>query len=273
MAKAKGYIHGVTGAEQERLYAQARYLEPMVFAGVSYPRGARLIEPGCGVGAETEILLRRFPTLRIEGLDVSPEQVRGARERFAGKPAGRRARFTVGDAAATGFPARSFDGAFLCWLLEHVAHPLPILRELRRVLKPGAVLHGIEVMNSSLVFHPRGAGIVRVWDLLNARQRKLGGDPDVGARMGNYLKEAGFTDIRAAPYARFHDQRDRKAFAEMMRYWERLLMSAVPELKAARLADAALVRRMKADFARLRGSREGLSYYSPIKYSARVPRR
>lgn len=266
----KGYIHGTGAAEQERLYAQARYLEPMVFAGVSFPAKARLIEPGCGVGAETEILLRRFPGARIEAVDRSPEQVEGARRRFAGRKAASRVRFSVGDAAALPFPSRSFDGAFVCWLLEHVPAPLAALKELRRVLKPGAVVHGIEVMNSSLVLSPEAPAIRKVWDLLNARQRKLGGDPDVGPAVPNLLKAAGFRSIEAAPYPRFHDQRDRPGFVEMMRYWERLMGSALPELRAAGLADAVLLRRMRGEFARLRRAKDGLSYYSPIKWSARA---
>jgi ubiquinone/menaquinone biosynthesis C-methylase UbiE len=266
----KGYIHGTSAAEQQRLYEQARYLEPMVFAGVSFPARARLIEPGCGVGAETEVLLRRFPGVRVEAVDRSPEQVAQARRRFAGRKAASRVRFSVGDAAALPFPPRSFDGAFVCWLLEHVPAPLAVLKELRRVLRPGAVVHGIEVMNSSLVLSPEAPAVRRVWDLLNARQRKLGGDPDVGPAMGNLLKAAGFRRISAGPYARFHDQRDKKDFTAMMRYWERLILSAVPDLKAAGLVNAALLRRLKADFARLRRSPAGLAYYSPIKFSARA---
>ncbi len=267
------YIHGFDPGEQERLRAQARYLEPMVFEGVAYPKGARIIEAGCGVGAQTEILLRRFPDARIDAFDLSPEQIAVARRRLKRAVETGRATFAVGDATRLDVPSRRYDGAFLCWVLEHVPRPAAVLKQLRRALKPGAVIHGIEVMNSSLVFEPAFPALRRYWDIFNQRQRALGGDPDVGARMGNLLHEAGFTDIRTAPYGRHYDQRDRRAFAVMIDYWERLMASGAAELLKAGATNRRGLAELKTGFARMRRSPRGLFYYSPIKYSARVPSR
>ena len=65
---APGYLHGFTPAERERLYRQARFLEFKVHDGLPYRRARQLIEVGCGVGAQTEILLRHFPELHVTGV-------------------------------------------------------------------------------------------------------------------------------------------------------------------------------------------------------------
>ncbi|MEW6719838.1 MAG: methyltransferase domain-containing protein [Thermodesulfobacteriota bacterium] len=53
-----------------------------------------ILEPGCGTGLYTRMLLEAFPGASIEGVDISAEMVRLARERIADP----RARFATGDA-------------------------------------------------------------------------------------------------------------------------------------------------------------------------------
>ena len=61
--------------EQERLAQQAKFLEPYVYEGIDLEFKKTLLEVGCGVGAQTEILLRRFPDLHIDGVDLSESQL------------------------------------------------------------------------------------------------------------------------------------------------------------------------------------------------------
>ncbi len=50
------------------------------------PARRRLIEVGCGVGAQTEILLRHFPDLHVTGVDASEPNLAAARESLASLP-------------------------------------------------------------------------------------------------------------------------------------------------------------------------------------------
>jgi len=59
------YIHGFSNEEQERLRRQAKYGEHLVFQGINFEDYKHIIEVGSGVGAQTEILLRRYPDLKI----------------------------------------------------------------------------------------------------------------------------------------------------------------------------------------------------------------
>lgn len=51
-----------------------------------------------------------------------------------------RVSITQADALHLPFKDNSFDGAFICWLLEHVQNPVGILAEAKRALKPGGVI-------------------------------------------------------------------------------------------------------------------------------------
>ena len=133
-----GYLHGFTSEEQDRLMRQARQLEPAIHDRLPFRRARSLLEVGCGVGAQTSILLRYFPDLKVTGVDRSPENLARARDNLAHCAwASERYEFVEGDAATLPFEASSYDAAFLCWILEHVADPARVLSEVRRVLRPG----------------------------------------------------------------------------------------------------------------------------------------
>ena len=57
---AADYLHGYSEDEQRRLVSQARFLEPGIYAGIDFTRATRVLEIGCGVGAQLAILRRRF---------------------------------------------------------------------------------------------------------------------------------------------------------------------------------------------------------------------
>ncbi|MCL2447553.1 MAG: class I SAM-dependent methyltransferase, partial [Polyangiaceae bacterium] len=120
------YLHGYRFEECDRLRRQAEFLASKVHEALPFASCRRLLELGCGVGAQSEILLRDFPSLHLVGVDVSPAQVEAASRRVGALYPGR-TDFLCADARRTGLGGRSFDGAFLCWVLEHVSDPLAVL--------------------------------------------------------------------------------------------------------------------------------------------------
>ena len=80
------YLHGFSRTEQERLIRQARLAESTVFHDIDMDGVRRLLEVGCGVGAQTEILLRRFPQLHVTGVDLSVSQLNAALANLGQRP-------------------------------------------------------------------------------------------------------------------------------------------------------------------------------------------
>lgn len=266
--KGADYIHGYSAKEQERLYAQARFLENMVFDGVDFSGCGRILEIGCGVGAQTKMLLERFPGSAVQAVDVSASHIERAKGYLQDDIVQGRVLIELANAERLPFAKSSFDGAFICWILEHVSRPLAVLQEIRRVLTGGGIVHGIEVMNASLYLYPDCPSVMAYWETMNRQQEAAGGDPCVGAKLGNYLLEAGFDEITTSVWTHHYDQRDRDALIGQIDYWESLLLSAAPQLLSANLVDAGLIQEMSREFARLRTDPRAVFHYTPIKFRA-----
>lgn len=267
---APGYLHGYTEQEQERLYRQARFLEKSVYANVDFSDRNRIIEVGCGVGAQTQILLERFPHLRVQGIDASRKQIARARTHLKSAIHAGRAAFHIGDALHLPYADNEFDGGFVCWFLEHVQKPVEILREVHRVLKPGGVIYCSEVLNSSLFVHPYSPATLQYWFAFNDHQWNLHGDPFVGAKLANYLLASGFQSITTQAKIEFYDNRMPKRRAEFIEYWTSLLLSGAAGLMEAGRVTEATVREMTEELGRLKHDPDAVFFYAWIQARAEV---
>ena len=120
----QGLADHIPGKEEYR--AIASYLARL-------PKGARLLDGGCGLGDWTLHFTRAgYPTL---GLDISRATVELLQRKFP------EAEFTVGDIRATGLPDACVDGYFSWGTFEHFQDGLGgCVREAFRILKPGGWL-------------------------------------------------------------------------------------------------------------------------------------
>src|ERR687891_1028886 len=81
-----GYVHGYDDRANERLRDQARTLVDLLHHDTAYPAGSRVLEAGCGVGAQTVTLAARSPDARFVSVDVSADSIAEAERR--GRSAG-----------------------------------------------------------------------------------------------------------------------------------------------------------------------------------------
>jgi ubiquinone/menaquinone biosynthesis C-methylase UbiE len=230
--EAEKYLHGFTPVEQQRLYKQARILENIIYADVDLSAVTQLLEVGSGVGAQSGILLRRFPDLFLTCLDFSETQITAARQYLSSNPVAKdRFEIMQMDASDIDLPAGTkHDGAFLCWILEHVPEPLKVLSEVRRILKPGSKVVITEVLNSSFFLDPYSPNVLQYWMRYNDLQYDMGGDPFIGGKLGNMLQSLGYTGITTKVKTIMLDNRNPVKRAEMISFWAELLMSGTDNL-------------------------------------------
>lgn len=246
--KKSDYIHGYSKTEQNRLYSQAKLLEQSVYRDVDFSHGKRILEVGSGVGAQTKILLRRFPHLQIDAIDASDSQINKAKIYLKQEVKKKSVRIQKANAQKLPFADNTFDGAFVCWFLEHLSDPISVLREIHRVLKPGGVIYCSEVLNATLFIHPYSPATLQYWFQFNDLQWTNHGDPFVGAKLGNLLMGAGYRDIFTKAHAEHFDNRTPKQRAECVEDWKNLMLSGAPALIESGRVNQKLVDQMKKEF-------------------------
>ena len=73
------YVHGYADRESNRLTDQANTLTELLHHDTVYPAGSRVLEAGCGVGAQTVILAQKSPQAEFLSIDISEESLSKAR--------------------------------------------------------------------------------------------------------------------------------------------------------------------------------------------------
>jgi ubiquinone/menaquinone biosynthesis C-methylase UbiE len=261
---ADGYIHGFTKEEQDRLYKQARVHEEIIFSKIDFSSCKDLLEVGSGVGAQTKILLERYPQAKIECVDASSTQVARAKEALKDAVASGKVNIQEGDALHLPFTENRFDGAFVCWLLEHVQNPVAILQEIQRVLRSGGIIYCNEVFNASFYLHPYSPATLKFWMEFNDQQWSLKGDPFVGGKLANYLIKAGYQNITTHVLTHQYDNRMPKKRASFIDYWTNLLLSGATSLiQAGRVTDE-IVKNMTSELQALKSDPDAVIFYSWI---------
>lgn len=267
--KSSPYLHGFSPEEQERLWYQAELLEYTVFERIDFSGVKNLLEIGSGTGAQTAILLRRFPKLHVTGIELNERQIEAARQKLSQLSYGTgRYDFKNMDAGALEFDEPRFDGAFLCWVLEHVKDPPRILSEARRVLAPGSPIYVSEVMNSSFFLDPYSPNIWKYWMSFNDFQFEKAGDPFIGAKLGNLLLSQGFQNIRTEVKSWLLDNRSPLKRKQSIRYWKDLLLSASDNLLSNGVVDKETVAAMKAEFSQVENDPDAVIFYAFIQATA-----
>ena len=194
----QAYVHGYDQRESQRLQDQASTLVELLHADTSYPAGCRVLEAGCGVGAQTVTLAKNSPGAHITSVDISQASVDEAQAKVVA--AGfTNVRFQQADIFNLPFEPASFDHLFVCFVLEHLARPVDALFALKRMLKPGGTITVIEGDHGSAFFHPDSEAARRVIGCQVELQRRAGGNAMIGRELYPLLVSAGYGEVRVSP--------------------------------------------------------------------------
>lgn len=188
------YLNGALGPRNEAMgllltgYAREKFPE-------CAPR--RILDMGCAIGNSTLEWKRAFPKAEVHGLDVGAPVLRYAHARA--EALGTAVHFSQQNAECTDFPDASFDLVVSHIVLHETSKSalVNILRECRRLLKPGGRMLHLEI--------PRGATPVEKfmfnWETYNNNETFAGFMTDIDLRAeavkAGFAPEAAWVDSYA----------------------------------------------------------------------------
>ncbi len=192
------YVHGYNPRENIRLQDQASTLVELLHSDTFYPAGSRVLEAGCGVGAQTVTLARNSPAALITSIDISTNSVEEAAKNAVAAGINN-VQFQQADIFNLPFAPDSFDHIFVCFVLEHLSQPMEALHFLKRVLKTGGTITVIEGDHGSAYFHPDSEAAYQAIQCQVELQRRAGGNALIGRELYPLLCKAGYRSVRVSP--------------------------------------------------------------------------
>lgn len=150
-----------------------------------------ILDVGCGPGSITVDLARLVPQGKVTGVDAVESVLDQARE-LATSRGLTNITFESVDANNLPYPDNSFDIVYCHQVLQHVKDPISILKEMRRVAKPGGIVAARESDYLSFAWYPEHQGISRWAQLYQEVAKANGGEPNAGRVMHTWARKAGF---------------------------------------------------------------------------------
>ena len=196
--KEEFYVHGYSVTEARRLADQANILSRLLHHDSVFPPGSKILEAGCGTGAQTRILANNNHKCRFVSVDISGESLAAA-ERLMQEENITNVEFQTADIFNLAYEDETFDHVFICFVLEHLADPKSALSSLKRVLKRGGTITVIEGDHGSAYYHPRSVAAQTTIQCLIDIQASLKGNSLIGRELYPLLVSAGFRDCSISP--------------------------------------------------------------------------
>lgn len=197
-------MHGNYTIEEKNLERQqmlAENLEPFTvkaFQKIGQLKpGAKILDIACGLGETTRLIASSFDGSVITGLDRDSSLIEAAKSIHA--PEGSNIDFITGDAEHLPFADNSFDFVFSRYLLMHVPDPMAILKEMKRVCKPGGIVFAQEPDINSGNTYPESWAYDKLRDYFLA----LFVDGLVGRKLPAYFSLIELQNLQSHADARF----------------------------------------------------------------------
>ena len=135
-----------TGRSNKKFYTTVQLSNDYLRNWISqHAPGKVFLDYACGIGSQCLLAAECGAALAV-GIDISPVSIAVAQEKSSAQGLHSNTIFVQGDCERTGFPDNTFDVVLCSGMLHHLdlSYALP---ELRRIMKPGAVLLAVEALN------------------------------------------------------------------------------------------------------------------------------
>jgi ubiquinone/menaquinone biosynthesis C-methylase UbiE len=192
------YVHGYSKKEAIRLNDQANSLADLIHYDSVWLEGSKILEAGCGTGAQTKTIAPKNNKSQFISIDISGQSLSKAKT-LTDSMGIDNVEFKRANIFELPFEDEYFDHIFICFVLEHLANPIEALDNLKRVLKTNGTIMVIEGDHGSTYFHPDSTSANSAIQCLVQLQKEKGGDANIGRKLYPILEQAGFKEIKVSP--------------------------------------------------------------------------
>ncbi len=178
--------------EAERLRMQDSLFLPLELPTIldAFPPSGCFVDFGSGVGVMADAVAAARPEGMVHRYDGDSLAVEKSKELFGGRPNVRFGCRGIEQGPPEGFSGA--DAAVMHLVLMHSPDPIGLLREVKRWMKPGGILHVMEPDDRALAFDPLPEWIPELLELMERVQNFKGGSRRLGRDLPILLGNSGW---------------------------------------------------------------------------------
>jgi len=211
-----GYNPAAVGMMQTRTAAACAGL----FLKYASP-GMRVLDVGCGPGSITVGLAEELAPGKVTGIDIEESQISIAEE-LANNKGQRTCDFQVASIYDLPFEDAEFDAVYGHTILMQFEDLIPVLSELRRVLKPGGLISFREIDFGANLYYPEDSVFKELMTIFRKSIAHNQGNPDIGRSLASSLSNSGFSihEVFASYAQSTTEDAKRGMYGAMTALWE-----------------------------------------------------
>lgn len=221
--------------ELKRLIMQATIGEEIEFAvldSIGLRDGTTVLDLGSGPGVTSLLLAKRLPSAVVFGVEPEDDLRTTAEMLTASQGVGDRCRFIKGTGDRIPLDENTVDFSYARLLFQHLPNPREVLREMRRVTRPGGTVIVFDVDDRTNIVHPAPEGLEGLEQRIAAAQAAAGGDRHVGRKLFGYLHATGLRDVTVEHVPITAEALGRQAFFSIVYSFKRQVLERAGECDA-----------------------------------------
>ncbi len=184
--------------ELKRLQNQAsmgREIELHWLQKIGCKDNSTFLDLGSGSGSTSLMLAKTYTNSQFIGVEPDHMLRDKAIQAAAEHTLSERCTFIKGRGEDIPLEDNHVDYSIARFVFQHAPNPLGILKELKRVTRPGGIVIILDVDDEGVIVHPEPKNF-RDFQLRTAKaQASLGGDRYVGRKLGDYMTRTGLTAV------------------------------------------------------------------------------
>lgn len=157
--------------------------------------GMKIVEVGSGPGFVTELLLERFPDLKITCVEFDSKLLNYAKERIGDKY-GDRVKFVEASIEECPLKSSTYDFVFVRLVYQHLNNPALATKEIHRILKVNGIVAVIDIDDGLWGMSDPDTSFIRIIkEKFASFQQSSGGNRYIGRKLIRLLKASGFRRV------------------------------------------------------------------------------
>lgn len=155
-----------------------------------------VLEIGCGPGFITSLLCGLAHNGKVCATDTDEELLKLCANNVKNSPKNGLLLINTAQEKLLDYEL-SADFSYIRFVLQHLINPAQVISDVYECLKPGGLICMLDSDDGLIIQYPEDLFLKNLLQNSKIKQKEIGGDREIGRKLCNYARAAGFKEVKA----------------------------------------------------------------------------